>query len=211
MWQKIVLLLLGMVLAVPGELMSQPVAIQNDQWNTGIVGLDLPLTIVAEGVPCEKLRVNAQTGSLWQTDPCRYAFRGNQPGTYVIQVFHDTVLLDQTLIRLKRWPNPSVRLGNKHSGRIGFGEFKAQGGLIAWIDNLDIDAKGQVVDFQVQLIRYQEAYYVQKNIGGRFEESLKKAFEQLEPGDQVHFSKIRVRMPGESGSREMPSLFFTIR
>ncbi|MEO1712206.1 MAG: hypothetical protein AAFU60_02610, partial [Bacteroidota bacterium] len=119
MWQKIVLLLLGMVLAVPGELMSQPVAIQNDRWNTGIVGLDLPLTIVAEGVPCEKLRVNAQTGSLWQTDPCRYVFRGNQPGTYVIQVFNDTVLLDQTLIRLKRWPDPSVRLGNKHSGRIG--------------------------------------------------------------------------------------------
>ena len=211
MLQKIVLLLLGMALAVPGELMSQPVAIQNDRWNTGIVGLDLPLTIVAEGVPCDDLQVNVQSGSLWQTRPCGYVFNGSQMGTYVIQVFNDTVLLDQTLIRLIRWPDPSVRLGNKYSGAIGLGEFKAQGGLIAWIENLDINAKGQLVDFQVQLIRYQEAYYVQKNIGGRFEESLKKAFEQLEPGDQVHFSKIRVRMPGESGPREMPSLFFTIR
>lgn len=211
MLQKIVLLLLGMVLAVPEELMSQRVAVENEHWNTGIVGLNIPLTIVAEGVPCNDLWVSTQTGSIRKTGPCGYVFNGGLVGTHVIQIFRDTVLLDQKLLRLQRWPDPSVRLGYKKSGPIGLGEFKAQRGLIAWIDHLDMDAKGQVVQFQVQLIRHREAYYVQKNIGGRFEESVTKAFGQLEPGDQVHFSKIRVRMPGEPNSRVVSDLVFTVR
>ena len=190
---------------------SQVVAVETIRSNSVLVGMNFDMNIVAEGIPCENLTVMVDQGQITYQGPCQFAFMGTKVGTAIIQIFNGEERLSQKIIRVRRWPDPEVRLGGKSHGPLGLAELKAQVGLIAWINNMDIDARAQVIDYQVSIIRNREAVFVQKNTGGRFSSAVKRGLQLLKRGDQLVFTKIRVMMPGESVSRELGSLTFHAR
>ena len=68
---------------------------------------------------------------------------------------------------------------------MGNGEFKAQQGLIAWLDNFDFDAKCQIQGFQLTKITTDGASEQVTNPGGRFTEESARLVRSAKPGDTV--------------------------
>lgn len=187
---------------------GQVVALENIRANSVVAGLPHPLQIVAEGVPCADLTITVDQGTIQVLHPCQYEFQGTTVGNATIQIYKGATLIAEKIIRVRRWPDPVIRLGGRTHGPMGVAELKAQLGLIAAIENMDIDARALVLDYDVRIVRNQEVVFTYKNQGGRFESQARQGLQQIKRGDQLMLTNIKVLMPGEQVSRNMGTLIF---
>jgi hypothetical protein len=183
---------------------SQTIAIENIKQNVANPGLENPLNIVVEGIPCDQVAVVTNNGTMKYEGDCHYVFIPHRVGEASIVIFKingkDTVQLAEQKYWIKSWPVPEAVIGDKKSGTMGLGQFKAQNGIIAPIGIFDINGTFAVQSFRMQIVRNGEVVASVLNDGSRFEEKARAQMDKIQVNDQVIFDQIKVRMPGQDGA-----------
>ncbi|WMX15587.1 GldM family protein [Aureispira sp. CCB-E] len=192
---------------------GQPsVNVAADKMNVFYVGVDNPVTVAAAGITTSAMKVSMTGGTLKSKGKTSYIVTAKKPGEATITVT-DTKNGKKFpfKFRVKRIPDPIVKLGKKVDGLMGSGEFKAQPGLAAWLENFDFDARCQVQSYTMYYTRKRQDAVELKGKGGRFSGQIASAVRQAKPGDQYAFTDVKARCPGDSAGRRVNGLTFKIR
>ena len=103
-----------------------------------------------------------------------------------------------------------AKLGGSLGGQMSNGEFRAQGGLGAHPVN-DIEADCDVTGFELVYVGRRDDPVPSANAGARFNDRSRSLIEQAQPGDIYYFTNVRVRCDGNTSSRAVNTLVFSIR
>ncbi|HHM20722.1 MAG TPA: hypothetical protein ENJ20_01755, partial [Bacteroidetes bacterium] len=195
------------------EVGERSVAISADKMNVFYIGVKNPISVSAAGVSSNDLRVTISGGGgkMTKTGSNTWDITVSEPtNNCKINVSGGGMNRSKTF-RVKRIPDPVARLGNKSDGSMGNGEFKAQQGLIAWLDNFDFDAKCQIQGFNLVRVAKRSDPVEVTNRGGRFNEKAARLTRAAKPGDTFFFENVKARCPGDKAGRKINSLVFKIK
>lgn len=195
------------------EVGRRSVAVAADKMNVFYIGVDNPVSVSAAGVSTSSLRVNGSGGGINMTSrgTGKYNVTVSQPGEATITVSGDGLNASRFAFRVKRIPNPEARLSGKNGGQMGSGEFKAQGGVGAFLDDFDFDATCQVSGFQLVYVPKRQDAIPVPNQGPRYSDAARRVVNQAKPGDIYYFDNVRAKCPGDVATRKINNMVFTIR
>ena len=196
------------------EVGQRSVAVSLDKMNVFYIGVDNPISVSAAGVSSNDVKVSGSGGGI--------SVSPNGGGKYTVRV---TTMGEATLTvsgggasqsfqyRVKRIPDPTPLLGAKHRSKaMGNGEFKAQSGIAAVLENFDFDTKCDVVGFEATYLKKrQDPSPEVPNQGARFNERIQGMVNQAAPGDQYFFDNVRAKCPGDAQPRNLGGLAFKIK
>ena len=97
------------------------------------------------------------------------------------------------------------------TGNISASEFKAQLGLIAWLDDFDFDASCFVNSFKLYYTPKRQDVVTLTGKNAKFSGIISKYVKKAKPGDQYAFVEVKVKCPGDNHARPANSLYFKIR
>lgn len=187
-------------------------AISIDKQNVFYIGVDNPVSIVVRGVPVEQVILQAQGITLTKVEGDRYTVRATVPGEATITVSGGSMKPTVFKYRVKRIPDPVLRLGGtKRSSVLGNGEFKAQSGIAAVLENFDFDAVCEVVGYEVTYLAKRQDPVTLYNTGAKFNGSVQDYISRAKPGDAYFFDEVKVKCPGDASARNLGSLVFRIK
>lgn len=193
------------------EVGARSVAVAADKMNVFYIGVDNPITISASGVSSNDVRVSPSGPISISGGGSSRTVTASSPGQAKINVSANGTSLGSFDFRVKRIPNPEARLSGKNGGTMGSGEFKAQGGVGAFLDDFDFDATCQVAGFNLVYVpKRQDAIPVQ-NRGARYNDASRRVVNQAKPGDIYYFENVRAKCPGDTATRKINSMVFTIQ
>lgn len=199
------------------EVGERSVAVSADKMNVFYIGVDNPVSVSAAGVNSTKLNVGvsgAGGGTISKSGSNSYIVKVSKP-TAVDEFCYVTAtadgLADKKPFRVKRIPDPQARLSNKMGGAMGTGEFKAQGGVGAFLDNFDFDAKCTVVAFTLVRVPKRQDAVREANEGPRYNGKCRGLVDLCKPGDVYYFDDVKARCPGDAAARPINSLVFSIK
>jgi gliding motility-associated protein GldM len=193
---------------------GQPsVNVAADKMNVFYVGVENPVTVAAAGITSSSMKVSMSGGTLKKVGGTNYVVTAKKPNNNSVITVTDTKKNKAYpfKFRIKRIPDPVVRLGKKTDGLMGSGEFRAQPGLAAWLDNFDFDAKCSVQSYTLYFTRKRQDPVEIQGQGGRFKGKVKSAISQAKPGAQYAFTNVKARCPGDSAARRVNGLAFKIK
>lgn len=195
------------------EVGQQQIAVAASKMNVFYIGVKNPITVAAAGISTSNLSVTASDGtSLESKGNGKYIATAKKIGTTTINVKDKANGKSFPFsFRVKRIPDPIVRLGKKTDGVMKSGEFRAQGGLIPWLDNFDFEAQCKIQSYTLYWTRKRQDPVEMSGTGGRFTDKIKNAILAAKPGDQYAFVSVRARCPGDLAARQVNGLSFQIK
>lgn len=193
------------------EVGQRNVAVSLDKMNVFYIGVDNPITVSAAGVSSNDVKVSASGVNVNSQGGGKYVIRATTPGEATLTVSAPGV--SQTFkYRVKRIPDPTPLLGAKHRSKaMPNGEFKAQGGIGAVLENFDFDAKCDVVGFEMTYLPKRQDPITKQNGGARWSSDVQGMINKAKPGDAYFFDEIKARCPGDAAARNLGGLAFKIR
>lgn len=185
------------------------IAVSADKMNVLYIGVDNPLTITA-GVGSEKVSASFTGGSISKVGGSKYIARPTNPGEHTITVRAENKTTP-VKFRVKYLPKPATFVGASRGGSISAATFKAQGGLIARLEDSEFDAPFRVVSYRLGASGgafpvYQEA----SNEGNRWNGSAANIVGKATPGTSVYFDQVRVIGP-DGRTVEVPPMVFNLK
>ncbi len=194
------------------EVGERSVTVSADKMNVFYIGVENPVSVSAAGVSSNKLNVSISGGggTIRRVSGSQYIVEVKKPTNDCRINVTGEGLQYSKVFRVKRIPDPVARLGNKQDGTMGNGEFKAQQGLIAWLDNFDFDAKCNIQGFTLVRVAKRQDPVEVINRGGRFNSDARRLVNQAKPGDTYYFDNVKARCPGDVAGRKINSLVFRI-
>jgi gliding motility-associated protein GldM len=193
------------------EVGERSVTVSADKMNVFYIGVTNPVSVVAAGINSNQLKVNGSGITMSKAGSGKYNVTASRPGNASITVSGGGLNATKFDFRVKRIPDPIARLGNKDSGSLGTGEFKAQGGVGAWLDNFDFEAKCKIEGFIMTRVAKRQDPVDAINRGARFGGQASQLQKLANPGDIYYFENIKARCPGDAAARKINSLVFKIR
>lgn len=192
------------------EVGQTSVAVSADKMNVFYIGVENPISIAAAGVSSNSMNVSCSGCNLSGSGKTR-TVTVSSPGEATITVNSPDMASPASFkFRVKRIPDPIARLGKSNGGKMGTGEFKAQSGLIAWLDNFDFDAKCSIQGFQMTYVPKRADPVPAINGGGAFTGQASNLVNMAKPGDMYYFDEVKARCPGDAAGRPINSLAFQI-
>ena len=178
-----------------------------EKMNVMYVGVDNPVTISGGSVGREKVKVSFPGGSFSNAGGDRYIFKPANAGMSEILVNADGKPFKFPM-RLKLLPNPAGFVGSSKGGRISAAAFKAQGGLIARLEDSEFEAPFRVIGYTLganggSIPTYQQA----TNEGNRWSGNAKSIVDKATPGTTIFFDEIRVVGPDNKVRQITPMVF----
>lgn len=197
------------------EVGQRSVAVSLDKMNVFYIGVDNPISVSAAGVSSNEVKVSGSGGgiSLSPSGGGKYVVKVTTPGEATLTVSGGGA--SQTFqYRVKRIPDPSPRLGGNpknKGGQMGNGEFKAQGGIAALLENFDFDAKCDVVGFEVTYLPKRQDPITAQNSGARWNSQVQDYISKAKPGDSYFFDDVKCKCPGDVAARNIGGLAYKIK
>ncbi|HUR30525.1 MAG TPA: GldM family protein, partial [Saprospiraceae bacterium] len=198
------------------EVGERSVSVSASKMNVFYIGVDNPVTVSAAGVPSNQVNVSmsgAGGGSI---------SRGGD-GTFNVRVTSQTRkdeyayinvtapgLTAKSPFRVKRIPDPKAMISSSGGGAMGAGEFKAQRGVIAVLENFDFDAKCEIMGFRVVRVPRRQDPMPATNRGGPYGGEARGVIDQAKAGDTYYFEDVKAKCPGDASGREINQLVFKI-
>ncbi len=184
-----------------------------DKMNVFYIGVENPVSVSAAGVPTHTLKVSSSGGgiSLSPAGKGKYMAKVTKPGEASITVSGEGLKATSFPFRVKRIPDPMARLSKSSGGTMGNGEFKAQGGVGAFLDNFDFDAKCKIQGYTLTFVAKRQDPVDSVNQGARYNEKSKRLVMQAKPGDTFFFDNVKARCPGDTAGRTINSMVFKIK
>lgn len=192
------------------------ISISANNMNVLYIGVDNPITIATPGTSPDKYEVSVVGGGgqITHLSDDQYKVTVMRPtavGSFCeIKVsgagFNETIPF-----RVKRIPDPIAMLNRNTGGTIGNGEFKAQAGIIAMLDNFDFEAKCQIQGFELTRVAKRQDAVSAINRGSRYNDKSKRLVMAAKPGDVYLYTNIKARCPGDVAGRKINTISFFIR
>lgn len=195
------------------EVGRRSVTVSADKMNVLYIGVDNPVSVVAAGVSSNDLRVSGSGGglSLSRAGNGKYTATVSQPGEAKITVAGGGLTPTSFDFRVKRIPDPVARLSRSSGGEMGNGEFKAQGGVLAILDNFDFDARCDIQGYNLVYVPSRQDPVESVNPGASYNDKSRRLVSQAKPGDIYYFENVKARCPGDSAGRTINSMVFKIK
>lgn len=143
-----------------------------------------------------------------------YIVTVSQPGKAVINVVANidgkTKSLGQKEFRVKRVPDPVLKVGVNKGGSMKAADFKVQGGLRADLEDFEFEGvKYEVIGYRVGISAKGKEYQEGDATSAYFPGSVAASIRSLRPGDEVFFENVKVKGP-DNVVRSMPSTIFKL-
>lgn len=194
------------------EVGQRSVSVNANKMNVFYIGVDNPISISAPGVSANELRVNCSGCKIRKGGgKGNYSVTVSKPGEVTISASGGSLPNSNVSFRAKRIPDPVARLGKSSGGSMGNGEFKAQGGVVAYLDNFDFDAKCQIQGFILTHAPKGKAISESTNAGARYNTNSKNLINKAKPGDIFYYDNVKARCPGDAAGRKINSMVFKIK
>ncbi|MEY3243640.1 MAG: hypothetical protein RIR11_5079 [Bacteroidota bacterium] len=197
------------------EVGQRSVAISLDKMNVFYIGVDNPISVSAAGVSSNEVKVTGSGAGITVSSAGgggKFTVKVATPGEATLTVSGGGA--SQTFkYRVKRIPDPTPLLGAKHRSKaMGNGEFKAQSGIAAVLENFDFDVRCEVAGFEATYLKKRQDPSPEiANAGARFNEKVQSMVNQAGPGDQYFFDNVKAKCPGDTGPRNLGALSFKIK
>lgn len=193
------------------EVGQRSVAVSADKMNVFYVGVDNPISVSAAGVSSRSIKVVGEGVELRRDKNGKYIAKPRRPGQAKIIV--SGAGLEPTVFdyRVKRIPDPSLRLGNKSGGTISKAELQVYKGIIPFLDHFDFEAKCKVMGFEMTRVPKNDDVRVTLNKGGTFGSEAQRIIKGARSGDVFYFDKVKVKCPGDAASRSINGMIFNIK
>jgi GldM C-terminal domain len=185
---------------------SQHIAVSADKNNVLYVGVDNPITVVAENSSCKDLIIKTNNGKITGKG-CQLIFRASQAGSTEIIVvkknYGKLKKIGRWFFWVKRIPSPSFKIGPYGSEYDINSERKVQKIIIAnqqyvraELLNFDIDVRFVVDSFHVSIF-FSDSCKSKSffNTSNKINQQITEAFFTLKKDDIVIFSKIYAKGP----------------
>jgi gliding motility-associated protein GldM len=195
------------------EVGERSCSVQLDKMNVFYIGVPNPITVSAAGVSTNDLKVNASGVNLSGGGGGKYEVNATTPGNATITLSGGGLPATKFDYRVKRIPDPVPMLGAKFKGgaALGSGEFKAQGGIAAVLENFDFDAKCNIGGFNATYVAKRQDPVIKANSSARFGSEVSDLINKAKPGDIYYFDDIKAKCPGDSGSRDLGSIVIKVK
>jgi gliding motility-associated protein GldM len=194
------------------EVGERSVTVSAEKMNVFYIGVDNPVAVSAAGISSNELKVSISGGggSIKKVGSANYMVNVTQPGDCKINVSGGG-LRDSKPFRVKRIPDPVARLSKKSGGAMGNGEFKAQGGVGAFLDNFDFDATCKIQGFNLVYVASRQDPVEVVNAGARYNAAAQRLVRKAKPGDIFYYDDVKARCPGDKVGRPINSMVFKIK
>jgi gliding motility-associated protein GldM len=197
------------------EVGERSVTVSADKMNVFYIGVENPVSVSAAGVSSNDLQVTITGGggTIKKVGSANFMVEVTEPSNDVkINISAPSIgLKDSKPFRSKRIPDPVAKLGNLASGNVGNGEFRAQLGVAAHLENFDFDARCAIQSFTVYRAEPRKDIMDAQNEGARFSPKAQNLINMAKPGDRYTFMDIKARCPGDKAARPINALVFDIR
>jgi gliding motility-associated protein GldM len=169
-------------------------AVMLDKMNVFYIGVPNPVTI-SSGTGWDKTRVSMSGGSLSPSGgPGKYTVRVSQIGKASITVNADGKASTYDF-RVKRIPDPVVKVGPSGGGRIQSVVFKNQSFARADLENFDFDAHFNIVSATLYFSGANFPSVQSAEIHGGSLDPVKSFLQRSIPGTSVTFDNVKVKGP----------------
>jgi gliding motility-associated protein GldM len=193
------------------EVGQRSIAVQLDKMNVFYIGVENPISVSAAGVSSNDVKVAATGVNVSNKGGGHFIITASTPGEAVLTVSAPGVSQRFTY-RVKRIPDPTPMLGAKHRSKaMANGEFKAQGGIAAILENFDFDAKCDIAGFEATYLPKRQDPISKQNSGARWNGDVQDMINKAKPGDAYFFDDIKCKCPGDAAARNLGGLAFKIR
>lgn len=207
--------LTGEVKSVTGEFEYEvgrrSVAVSADKMNVFYIGVDNPISVSAAGVSSNQITVTGSGVDIKPNGPGHYIVTATRPNDKASITVSGGGLNQSFPYRVKKIPDPVPKLSNSRGGTMGTGEFKAQGGVSAVLENFDFDAKCSIQSYVLVRVPKREDAVPANNTGSRYEEKAARLVQMAKPTDIYYYNDIKARCPGDVAGRDVGSMVFTIK
>lgn len=193
------------------EVGTRSVAVSADKMNVFYIGVDNPITVSASGVSSNAVRVNATGPITVSGSGASRVVRATGQGDAKINVSANGSTLGSFDFRVKKIPDPYPQVGRSRGGNIGNGEFKAQDGVLAILDNFDFEARCNISGYELVRVPPREDPIVSTNGGATFNAQSRRLVNAAKPGDRYFLNNIRAKCPGDKVTRPVGTMAFTIK
>jgi len=198
------------------EVGERSVSVSASKMNVFYMGVDNPVTVSAAGVPSNQVQVSmsgAGGGSISRNSDGTFNVKVTTPtklGEFAYVNVSAPGLSEKREFRVKRIPNPVAKLSSSIGGVMSSGEFKAQRGLIADLENFDFDARCEILGYQLVRVPRRQDPQVEANKGGSYGAQAKGLVDQAKAGDTYYFENVKAKCPGDASGRDINQLVFKI-
>lgn len=184
-----------------------------DKMNVFYIGVENPISVSAAGVSSNDLNVTGSGAGikLRNTAPGKYIVTVSQPGEATLTLSGGGLSSTQFKYRVKRIPDPYAKVARSKGGSIASGEMRVQPGMIADLEGFDFEARCTIETFRVIRTRRGDDPAVAVNNGAAFTGQAKTIISGVQAGDQVLFTDIKGKCPGDVTTRGLNTLVFTVR
>lgn len=194
------------------EVGMRSATVSADMMNVFYIGVDNPISVSAAGVPSEQLKVSCSgSGIEMQGNGTKRTIRVKKPGIAKVTLSGGGLQRTDFEFRVKRIPDPVVKLGKKVDGVMKSGEFRAQLGLLPTLENFDFKAKCNIQSYTLYYTPKRDDPQPIKGTGARFAGQVATVVKRAKPGDQYAFTEVRAKCPGDIAARRVNGLTFTIK
>ncbi|MGN7819683.1 gliding motility protein GldM [Chitinophaga varians] len=189
-------------------------SISADKMNVLYIGLQNPISISAAGVPAEAVSASINGGTITKRGSGEYTVTVSQPGKAVINVVANidgkVKQLGQKEFRVKRVPDPVLKVGFNKGGSMKAADFKVQLGLAAALEDFEFEGvKYDVVGYRIGVSAKGKEYQEGEANSAYFPNNVAASIRALRPGDEVYFENVKVKGP-DGIVRTMPSTIFKL-
>lgn len=198
------------------EVGERSVSVSATKMNVFYMGVDNPVAVSAAGVPSNQVQVSmtgSGGGSISKNSDGTYNVKVSTPtklGEFAYVTVNAPGLTERREFRVKRIPNPVAKLSTSIGGVMGSGEFKAQRGLFADLENFDFDAKCEIMGYQLVRVPRRQDPQLAPNKGGSYNADAKGLIDQAKAGDTYYFENVKAKCPGDQSGRDINQLVFKI-
>lgn len=182
-----------------------------DKMNVFYIGVDNPVSVTVAGVSSNDVKVNGSGVTLNKKGNGKYIVKATKPGEAKITVSGGGLPATNFDFRVKRIPDPQARLSKSAGGTMGNGQFKAQAGVGAFLDNFDFEATCQIQGFNLVYVAKRQDPVEAVNAGPRYNAQAKRLVGKAKPGDIYYFDNVKAKCPGDPAGRPINSMVFKIK
>jgi gliding motility-associated protein GldM len=197
------------------EVGQRSIAVALDKMNVFYIGVENPVSVSAAGISSNDLKVSGNGINIRKGDGSgKYVVTATTP-TNDASITVSAPGVSQTFnFRVKRIPDPVPRLGGNpknKGGTMGNGEFKAQGGISAILENFDFDAKCDIVGFELTYLPKRQDPITAINNGARWSSQVADFIQKAKPGDAYFFDEVKCKCPGDAAARNIGGISYKIK
>ncbi len=198
------------------EVGERSVTVSAAKMNVLYKGVENPIEVSAAGVSSNKINVSFDgPGTISRNSDATFSLtlaNSARPGTQgTVIVSAEGGAASRKIFRIKAIPDPIPRIGGIRENRVGNGEFKAQLGIAAVLENFDFDAKCDIAGFTVTRAARGEDLMESPNPGSRFAGEAMRIIGMARPGNSYIFSNIRCKCPGDEVNRKLSDIYVLIQ